>query len=62
MKVVTGGNHAEGEDDDGGVADEEAESATEEVGDSTEDEGTEDHADNSEGEQIVDIIGLDSNM
>ena len=50
MKVVTGWNHAESEDNDGSVANEEAETTTKEVGDGTEDEGTEDHTNNSEGE------------
>ena len=62
MKVVTCGNHTECEDDDGCIADEEAESATKEVSDGTEDEGTEDHADDGEGKQVVDIVGLESNM
>ena len=62
MKVVTCGNHTECEDDDWCIADEEAEPPTKEVGDSAEDEGTEDHADNGEGKQVVDIVGLEFDM
>ena len=50
MKVVTGWNHAESEDNDCSVANEEAETTTKEVSDGTEDEGSENHTNNSEGE------------
>lgn len=59
MKVVTGWNHAESENNDGSVANEETETATKKVGDRTEDEGTENHTNNSEGEEIVNVVGLE---
>ena len=50
MKVVAGWNHAESEDNNCSIANEETETTTKEVSNGTEYEGSENHTNNSEGE------------
>ena len=62
MEVVAGWNHTESEDNAGGCSDVEAQFASEEVGHSAKDECSENHAHDSQGKQVGNIIGLKKHL